>query len=461
VRSNKQRFFSVVFSSLGLASAFLWPKVCYGNVFLFLCPLFYFQMRSIFFLRYRDGFYWGFLFFLFHTVAFLHYFFESTHTRIWCLVFFLFFIVYLASCSGVWFYCMGKLAQYSKIYFDIELVLLVVITYFYFVFISHCALFPLGVLKGYGLASPILPLVKDVRWLKMLPVMGSLGYQFFLILFQALFAGLLIRMRLLYGLLFVLVSFPFFYGWVVPIANNMKNYDLLEEVGYISLKKSSTTFPLDRAQDLDTQIDSYLSDKNKKKIIFTPEEAFPYMLNEHPDIINLFKKNSLKGGVVLLLGCHRKKEDKCLNTIALLSEVDRIQYYDKKELVPFVEYIPWPWSFLFSYQSLFYKKLPFSLQNKEGLSVNFIIKNISFVIVPYICSDIFFEKKCSFYSLNEKRRHAIVCFIGDQWSSYSYMRELMYYFAKLKSIELDVPLFYISYNKGVLINPDGCEFVLS
>ena len=80
----------------------------------------------------------------------------------------------------------------------------------------------------------------------------------------------------------------------------------------------------------------------EEKIVVWPEVALTYFLTEEPDVLEYLKKN-IPENITLITGGLRREFDaksfKLFNSLYLI-ENDTFDFYDKKKLVPFGEFVP-------------------------------------------------------------------------------------------------------------------------
>ena len=98
-------------------------------------------------------------------------------------------------------------------------------------------------------------------------------------------------------------------------------------------------------ENLDTLIN--LSNKNsdiqKPDLLIWPESALTFFVNENRNLLNYLRDN-LDKEIILVTGGLRKeslnKENKIYNSLFLIKNGNILNFYDKKKLVPFGEYMP-------------------------------------------------------------------------------------------------------------------------
>jgi apolipoprotein N-acyltransferase len=193
--------------------------------------------------------------------------------------------------------------------------------------------------------------------------------------------------------------------------------------------------------------------KYKDIIVVSPETAYPFFLNKHMNHVKLWTC-ALPSNTHFLLGSQRLEEvdshEQVFQTVFWLHEGLIMQYYDKKHRVPFVEYVPNNWKHLTWAQNLFLrKKKGFDISCKESITCFYISKEL--MIVPQICSELFMKLNCNILKQYKKAKgccQLVVCFfVNDSWFM-SYFKNILRFLSKLRALEINIPIFYISHTKA-------------
>ncbi len=135
-------------------------------------------------------------------------------------------------------------------------------------------------------------------------------------------------------------------------------------------------------------ISSAVENKNLKAVIWS-ETAVPYVINDHPDLLDLLKQAIpqdailITGGLNIEYDASRLEIKNIWNGVFAISHAGIIDNYDKHHLVPFGEYIP------------FAKYLPFlqSIAGGSGFNEGNGPKTITtphFSFSPLICYEVIF-----------------------------------------------------------------------
>jgi len=133
-----KKWLLLLLSAWLLNAAFFNPHYCSWCVFLFLIPIFYLAIINPSILSFKEGFYWGALFFSFHFYAFGQLIIERAEGR-YKLGALLFLIMYCALHAGLWFWSASWLSKnFSKYALKFCIFFFwVLITYCYFYWMQH------------------------------------------------------------------------------------------------------------------------------------------------------------------------------------------------------------------------------------------------------------------------------------------------------------------------------------
>tara|TARA_B100000029_G_scaffold516285_1_gene628400 strand:+ start:5923 stop:7392 length:1470 start_codon:yes stop_codon:yes gene_type:complete len=191
------------------------------------------------------------------------------------------------------------------------------------------------------------------------------------------------------------------------------------------------------------QIKEAIKSSEAELIIFG-ENNFPYVLN-NLDEISL--QNYIKDHQTLIIGATRKDNNNYYNSLLVIKK-NHNQYFDKKILVPFGEFIP------FRNYITFMEAIAGTVDFKAGfVERNLAITNeLSFI--PVICYEIIF-----FWRLlnnNNLNTNLIINITNDAWFGNLVGPYQHFYITKMRASEFNKPIIRVS-NNGIsgIINHDG------
>ncbi len=233
--------------------------------------------------------------------------------------------------------------------------------------------------------------------------------------------------------------------FVILIFNQNKEVKITKKI--IDLELFQLNKPINtNEKNTESQPDSILSliRESSADLILFAENNYPYIVNNDDlnDIQNILKDNQS-----VIIGATRFLDNKFYNSLFFIKN-HKIQYYDKKILVPFGEFLP-----LRKYLNILDKisgPNDFTIGNKERiLNVN---EDLSFI--PVICYEIIFYWKL----INEKNHNSdfIINITNDVWFGKLLGPYQHFYLSKLRAAEFNKPIIRVS-NNGIsaIIDKNG------
>ncbi len=174
-----------------------------------------------------------------------------------------------------------------------------------------------------------------------------MGLSFFTLFWISCISILLIEKQISYSfLIFIffpifLLSFNFFPDFKKSeIGKNQVNFRVIQPNIPQIEKWDRLYFEKNLNKLLELTTDENI--KEEKKIVIWPEVALTYFLTEEPDVVEYLKKKIPKN-ITLITGGLRREFDnvsfKLFNSLYLIND-ETFDYYDKKKLVPFGEFVP-------------------------------------------------------------------------------------------------------------------------
>ncbi len=192
------------------------------------------------------------------------------------------------------------------------------------------------------------------------------------------------------------------------------------------------------------EIVSIIKKSNADLIIFG-ENNFPYLATNlnRIDLGNYLKNNKQ----AIIIGATRKENNNYYNSMLLIQK-NNIQYFDKKILVPFGEFVP------MRRYIKFIEKISGTNDFSKGNQNRIIKINNEYSIIPVICYEIIF-----FWRLLTKQNNygdIIVNITNDSWFGNLIGPYQHFYLTKMRASELNKTLLRVSTN-GIsgIVNNDG------
>ncbi|MAV58525.1 MAG: apolipoprotein N-acyltransferase [Candidatus Marinimicrobia bacterium] len=181
-------------------------------------------------------------------------------------------------------------------------------------------------------------------------ILGIYGITFWIVFVNVIFYKLIsslenvnVKNNINFYILILIIIVPWFTGYQLYIKNNYQSDKISVKLVQpnISLKQKWMGNPVENLNKIITMsIDS--SDKNIDLIIW-PESALPaYFLNQGSNQVKKIRR-MLGPNTKLVSGTTNfdRKNDKVYNSVVYLDKKNDFQYYNKIQLVPMAEYVPW------------------------------------------------------------------------------------------------------------------------
>jgi len=420
----------VVFSALSYSILLVFPKYFWYLSFFYLIPIFWLALNKQ--LYFKEGFIWGLLFYLIHFY-FLFVLVLKNGNGYYKILAPIFCVIYFAFLSGAWFWFAQLFSRrLNNIFLTVLIWSLITTLYYFFIYSFSFLIFECN--YGYVFSHPFVSLIECINLLNLLPILGIWLLTFFLFLFQISIAALIYTKQKNWLVMIHLSLLPFICG-IFSNSNIDEKTNFFNEFGFVPIQKYRSN-PYNLAVCIYNEIQKIIKDKKNTKIIFMPETAFPFALNDYPEIIKWLYNNLENKKLHILLGSHKREKDKFYNVVYHIFNGEIINTHYKTHLVFFCENVPKIWKRLFNLSSeLFLKD---SIEFEKVLEKNTIFEIENKLYSPIICSDIFFKKDFS------KIQPSIILFRNESWFSTKYIQGLMNNYIKLKCLELRKSILCIS-----------------
>lgn len=415
-------------------------------VFIFLIPLF----EAILYVptvTAVHGFIWGICFYSFHWLG-LWYFIIEQGKGLGSLLCCAFLLLYSALTAMGWFW-LGNFFATRQQSLTKKMVVWCLSTLLFFIWARHGMFIIFGHWFGDPFAMPLLPLMSFPQWLYYLPILGSTILLSCLIFFSATLVCAYRERSARWLLIASLFFLPFIGGWfcaprmiqrsvctdsmrAVPIEDVLNRY--AHDCGvylHDCIVKAVETFP-----------------NRSELIMFLSESAFPFLINDHDFFIELAQCSDYCDDAWIVIGLHRKNGDKIHNSLCVVHNNAISCDYDKTFLMPFTEYIPYPWSVIAGIERIFLaEKDIFAPSDKEMQSITVAGQEL----YPFICADFFIGN----HHNSLKPGIPFLCILNDHWLGNSAMRSWMLQVACYYALEAGREIIYITPRGGSYIAATG------
>jgi len=463
--NNYNHYLVLALSATLFNIALFWPTYCAWLIFIFLIPIFY-LVFSGYRLSFKHGLWWGLIFYGLHFIWLFRMFYEYASGWLRMLAP-TFLWIYFACFAGLWFWIASRLSQNFNSMLATA-VIWIGVTSLYFYWVDSAGLIILGTYCSYPFVHPLLPLAFQPKWLAFLPVLGKDFFMALLVGFSAATtAGLVTtRKRTVTLLVVVLILFiPFLWGWMVP---NPKTTvpSMVKNIAYVSPHELNVETSYDDPFALFRTFERLL---NKIKIIsqhrpdlklfVMPECSFKLPLDCCPDLIALLYEY-LPSTATCIIGAHRNQKDKnntikCYNTTYVIQDRCIVDSYDKRFLMPFTEYVPFPWChFKFMYRFFLSNNDGYEVAEKEKVFA--LSDDIQFI--PMVCSELFlfFRRVLGDKKIKQDLPDTpIIAMVNDDWFAFAYMPRVMYAVAYVTALSYQRDTLYVAPSRCTWISKNG------
>ena len=244
---------------------------------------------------------------------------------------------------------------------------------------------------------------------------------------------------------FIVILFIFFLIFISILFSNL-NYKNNWQKKHLTFElfqmnneiKSSNSNDLNKIYK---NITDNIKSSDAELLIFS-ENNYPYLVNDFKDLeINSYLKDSQK----IIIGATRYEDEKYFNSILLLSKKEN-NFFDKKILVPFGEFLP------FRKHLQFMEKISGTQDFTSGVKSRKLKLNDKINIIPIICYEIiFFWRIMDFNNYNSD---ILINITNDSWFGKKIGPYQHLYLSKIRAAEFNKILLRVSNNgiTGVIDN---------
>ena len=308
-----------------------------------------------------------------------------------------------------------------------------------FIFIS-LEVFISNFIYGFPWVSFSLILSNNILGLIILKYFGSFASSYLIIsLFLLTILFYYFNKSKILKIYFILSYLPFI---LIPIILNFDNNNPTKE---INIEAHQILKPVNdyNKKNIKQNIINIINNSESEYVIFG-ENNFPYLINQldYLDISKNIKKNQK-----VIIGASTIKDNNFYNSFILL-EKNKEQYFDKKILVPFGEFLP------FRRFLKFMESISGTVDFKKGSNERILITKDNLKILPVICYEIIFDKILN--NIDNHRIDILINITNDSWFGNRVGPYQHFYIARAKSLIANRPLIRVS-NNGIsaIINKNG------
>ncbi len=370
-----------------------------------------------------SGFFFGFGFLLIYLSWIYNPFLVYENTKPYTIVGIL-FPIFLSIFYGFSFF----IYKYAK-----NLILLILFTPFIFTFIEF---FISNFIYGFPWISNSLILSNNLFGFYLIKYFGTLtsGYLIILIFILTTFFFNNFKFRNLRKLI-ILVYSPIIFILAIPFIYVFSNNNTLSKELTIDAYQILSPINKINKKKIEENIINIIKNSDSNYIIFA-ENNFPYLVDKKKSI-NLI--NFLKDEQKVIIGATTREGKNYQNSLLLL-EKNKINYFDKKILVPFGEFLP------FRKYLNFMESISGTIDYKVGELQRVMTTKDNVKILPIICYEIIFDQ--IFKNINKDEIDLLVNITNDSWFGNKIGPYQHFYITRIKTLIANKPLIRVS-NNGI------------
>ena len=363
-------------------------------------------------------------------------------------------LFYYGMCGGIWWLLLGKV---SKGHVIVQSGIRAFVTVLFFFFITHLSFFIVGLLQGYILFFPLIPLAHFSYSWGLLLMQNVWGVLFALCCLQELcmtYCRCIVVRSIVINVTIAMLSCHY-YQILVNSGIQEHYIGSLNSTEIVCFKGTNVQqHPYDRAHYWCEQM-MRAQENTAVKLFILPESSFPFAVNEYPYVTYMWQKNILQSEDQLIVcGAHFRERDVLFNSFFVINKCRITQRYDKLHLVPLFEYLPKFTLIQPVIKNLFFhKKELFSQRKNESVQIISIDK---MTFIPVLCSEIFWNDYSDFLQkLNRDDSISFICLLRDDHFGLFPFYKLMLLAARFRAIHEKRKILYCSFLLAYLIENNG------
>jgi apolipoprotein N-acyltransferase len=447
---KKVSFLLVLLSAVVYAVPFLYSVYLWWLVFLFPIPLLYAARKDN--VGFKQGFLWAFFSFLVHGSGGVSVVAHMAHEYWgWGVVLGLSIVIYQAICVGLIFWLFQLCIRFFMIH-DVlsKLCINTVMLAFVIFWIDRGSFCIFGIIEGYPLMHPLILLTQHPPLLFLLPFVGKqLLTVVFLCFATSVVCFLLFKNKI--ACLYVLFAVSpwilstMLYSPVVPEPSWVKDI-----VAFPHMTLCKTLYPVSMVKSMAQQMSTVLVEYPHAECIVMPESAFDSeVLSTVPDLLALWSEQYIGRPIHIVFGASRVCDGNYYNCGYWLYNGVLQECFDKRHTMVLSERIP-DWLNCNAVRSMYRAngccEVACGVSNRSAISMN------GRVLVPYLCSELFFND----YSDGFEPILVLVndsVFVESRCSGY--IQDLLLMLACFKALMWQRDIVYVSYVYTVFIDKKG------
>lgn len=445
---KKSDWLLVVFSAILYTLPFLWSDILWWLIFIFPVPLLYLTRTQN--LSFIHGYVWGCIVFVLHLSGGIYIVAQLAHES-WLIGVLLgvVMILYQALFPAIIFLCTTVIIRFFAVQSPMLRLCMWFVTLVFFIFwTDRYCLWVFGIKEGYPLMHPLLPLVQEPSLLILLPIIGKSMLTILFLLVPVSGVLLLWYQNYIAALFFVCAIIPWLLSYCLSTIQT-KQPDWWYRVKSLPCMAYATVDnPVVTIKIVAYQLKKIIEKYPHTTVIVMPESAFNITdFENRPALLELWNEYYLGKAVHLIFGTCRWKEGCYYNSLYWVHNGVLQECFDKKHAMLITERLS-EWMNNGLIQQIYFKD-GISITRSQNDRIKLPIEGIIFV--PYICSELFFNELP-----DDNYGHvSIVAIVNDMLFLDSYIQQLLLLLARLRAIQWQRNIVYVSYGRSLCINTHG------
>lgn len=362
-------------------------------------------------------------------------------------------ILYQALSIALLFWCATLIARLLVITSPIiRLYLWTAALALFIIWTDWYSLWIFGIKEGYPLMHPLIPLAAHPQLLSLLPILGKPLLTLLFLLVPASCVALLWFKNGKVLFMCALACLPWVLCWCTGVSEVQKPNWLaqIKTIPYMCTFSANNPIAIMKtaAQEFKNVIATY----PETTIIIMPESAFNCSnFWYQSELLQWWNEQCLGKAVHLIFGSFRQCDGNYYNALHWVYNGELQCCFDKRHAMLVSERLSWLLS-MPVLQDVYFGQSPLTaISSNERVSLSI---TDTITCVPYICSELFFNE----YPDDAYCNSAIIALVND--TSFircgaSYIHELLFLVARLKAVQWQREILYVSYTRSMFINTWG------
>lgn len=447
-------WFLLILSAILYPLPLIFSEYLWWLAFLFPIPFFYVAIQED--LGFKEGVVWGTVAIVTHLVGVLIGIdgYTSSDDGLARLLPVLMLLVYIFIFYGPVFWLTTWIKKTLKLTTPFAIILLwVIVLWCIIFFLDRMCLWPFDRFEGYFAFHPILALARHPQLLLLAPIIGKNMLALLLYLVPASITLFIVEPTRRHALLIAAALTP----WCISLlmARHVEKPNWLDTIAVLPATFPRMIDSVEQAGIAQHYLKKTAQQYPQAEIIILPESAFNCdHLSTEPILCNMWSKAHLGKPLHILLGAFRWEQEKFRNSLHWIYDGALRGIFDKRHAMVLLERVPSSFDFPILHQLFFkeFHEVTPSLIPRPRFEIT-----ERFSCTPYICSELFFNE----YPDDTYPTTPILAVTNDLWCINTYVTELMYLDARLKAIQWQRDILYVSFKYASYLDRYGNELPLA